>query len=127
MPSWTSRRPGLVHAQRTVACRVAAARASRPSASAGKEATTTGPRDELAVDLPLRENERVELRLQRRLVYSSIYRGDDQLLVSQHAYGIAVDQAPVLYVQRTEGGDLADAYLGAFEQAWADAAAHGGS
>jgi len=100
---------------------------SHLSASAGDEATTADPRDELAVYVPLREKERVELRLQRRLVYSSIYRGDDQLLVSQHAYGVAVDQAPVLYLQRAEGGDLADAYLGAFAQAWADAAAHGGS
>jgi conjugative relaxase-like TrwC/TraI family protein len=100
---------------------------SRPSASAGNEATTADPRDELAVYVPLHEKERLELRLQRRLFYSSIYRGDDQLLVSQHAYGVAGGETPVLYLQRTEGGDLADAYLDAFKQAWAEAAANGGS
>jgi transcriptional regulator with XRE-family HTH domain len=91
--------------------------AERP-ASAGSDASGGEISDELAIYVPLREQGRVELRLQRGIVYSSIYFGDDQLLVSQHAYGIAAGQAPVLYLQRIEDGDMAEAYLNTFEQSW---------
>jgi len=77
--------------------------------------------DELAFYAPLRKEGRIELRFQRSIAYSSIYFGDDQLLVSQHTYGIAAGKAPVLYLQRTQAGDMADAYMGGFEQAWMDA------
>ena len=54
-------------------------------------------------------------------MYSSIYYADEQLLVSQHAYSIPAGQAPVLHLRRAEGGDMAVAYLDAFEHAWSDA------
>jgi transcriptional regulator with XRE-family HTH domain len=93
--------------------------AERP-ASAGSDSSGEIS-DELAVYVPLREQGRVELRLHPGIVYSSIYFGDDQLLVSQHAHGIAAGQAPALYLRRAEDGDMADAYRDAFEQAWRDA------
>jgi len=94
--------------------------AQRP-ASIGRNAAKGDVRDELAIHVLLREEGLVEFRLHRDIVYSSIYFADDQLLVSQHAYGIAADQTPVLYLKRTEDGGIADAYLGAFERAWTDA------
>lgn len=91
------------------------------SASADSNAAMAGVRDELSGYAGLREEGRVQLRLQRRTAHSAIYSGDDQLLVSQRVYGIAAGQAPVLYLQRTEGGEMTDAYLGAFERAWTTA------
>ena len=32
--------------------------------------------------------ENMEIRMHQTLLYNSIYRADDQLLVNQHAYGI---------------------------------------
>jgi hypothetical protein len=95
--------------------------AGQRSASTGSKTARGNVRDELAIHVLLREKGPVELRFHRDILYSSIYFADDQLLVSQHAYGIAADQAPVLYLKRTDDGDMADAYLGAFEQVWTDA------
>jgi hypothetical protein len=91
------------------------------SASADGNAARGDVHNQLAKLVPLREKGLVEFRFHRDTGYSSIYFADDQLLVSQHAYGIAADQVPVLYLIRTEDGDMADAYMGAFEYAWADA------
>ena len=37
----------------------------------------------------------IEIWLHRTVLYNSIYRADDQLLVNQHTYGIPAAQAPV--------------------------------
>jgi hypothetical protein len=55
----------------------------------------------------------VQIRLHRGVLYNSIYRADDQLLVSQHAYGIADQRAPVLHLRSAVGGDLVTAYADA--------------
>jgi transcriptional regulator with XRE-family HTH domain len=62
-----------------------------------------------------------ELRLYRAVLYSSIYRADDQLLVLQHAYGIPVEREPVLYLRSAADGDMATTYLDVFERIWAGA------
>jgi len=49
----------------------------------------------------------VQIRLHQGVLYNSIYRADDQLLVSQHAYGIAHKRLPVLYLRSAADGDLA--------------------
>jgi hypothetical protein len=38
--------------------------------------------------------ENIEIRLHRTVLYNSIYRDDEQLLVNQHTYGIPAAQAP---------------------------------
>ena len=63
----------------------------------------------------------MEIRLHRAVLYNSIYRADDQLLVSQHAYGIADERAPVLYLRSADDGDLVTTYLDAFDRIWAGA------
>ena len=69
----------------------------------------------------LRENGTVEIRLHRAVLYNSIYQADDQLLVSQHAYGIPDERAPVLYLRAADDGDLIATYLDAFERIWTGA------
>jgi transcriptional regulator with XRE-family HTH domain len=74
--------------------------------------------DALAQFGPLLEGGGAEIRLHRDVLYNSIYRADDGLLVSQHAYGIPAGQAPVIHLRRTEDGDMVAAYLESFEGIW---------
>lgn len=59
-----------------------------------------------------------EIRLHRTVLYNSIYRADNQLLVIQHVYGIPADQEPVLYLRSAAAGDMATTYTDAFERIW---------
>ena len=70
---------------------------------------------------PLCAVENIEFRLHRTVLYNSIYRGDDQLLVNQHAYGIPAAQAPVFCLSNTSSSEMAALYLDSFERVWADA------
>jgi transcriptional regulator with XRE-family HTH domain len=87
----------------------------------GGDAPTGSVREALAIYAPLREKGEVKIRLHPGIVYSSIYHADDQLLVSQHAYGTPAGSAPVLQLRRAGDGDMVAAYLDAFEHAWASA------
>lgn len=95
-----------------------------PRRAAGPQdgnAPTSNPRDTPAAYSPLRDNGQVEIRLHRGTIYSSIYYGDEQLLVGPHAYGIPAGRAPVLHLRRVDGGDMVAAYLDAFEHTWSGA------
>ena len=76
----------------------------------------------LALFSGLRENG-AETRLHRTVLYSSIYRADNQLLVTQHVYGIPAERQPVLYLRAEAGGDMTTAYIDVIERIWTSAAA----
>ncbi|MFI6321556.1 XRE family transcriptional regulator [Nonomuraea sp. NPDC050556] len=65
-----------------------------------------------------RRVEGAELRLHRTVLYNSIYRADDQLLVNTHAYGQPAGDAPVLHLRHVPGGDMVGVYLASFEKTW---------
>ncbi|MFE9100391.1 XRE family transcriptional regulator [Actinomadura geliboluensis] len=69
----------------------------------------------------LRDVDGAEIRLHDTVLYNSIYRADDGLLINPHAYGIAASQAPVLQLRRAEDGDMASTYLESFERVWSGA------
>ncbi|MBW8482254.1 helix-turn-helix domain-containing protein [Actinomadura parmotrematis] len=71
---------------------------------------------------PLGEVPGVEIRLHDTVLYASIYRADDDLLINHHVYGVAAASAPVIHVRRVEGGDMASTYLDSFERVWSAAA-----
>ena len=81
-------------------------------------------RNALALFRPLTAVPGVELRLHRAILYNSIYRADDQLLVNQHTYGIPAAHAPVFHIMRTPGGEMAEAYLTSLERVWATGQPH---
>ncbi|WP_433351571.1 XRE family transcriptional regulator [Microtetraspora malaysiensis] len=60
----------------------------------------------------------VEIRLHRTVLYNSIYRGDDQLLVNTHAYGTPAGNAPVLHLRKVLGGGMVATYAESFERVW---------
>jgi transcriptional regulator with XRE-family HTH domain len=62
-----------------------------------------------------------ELRLHQTVLYNSMYRADNQLLLTQHVYGIPSEREPVLYLRSSAIGDMATSYTDAFEQIWARA------
>ncbi|WP_067071673.1 hypothetical protein [Carbonactinospora thermoautotrophica] len=45
---------------------------------------------------PLLAVEGVEVRLHRTVLYNSIFRADDEILVNPHVYGVAVAYTPIL-------------------------------
>jgi hypothetical protein len=64
-----------------------------------------------------------EVRLHRTVLYNSIYRGDDEMLVNPHVYGTAASSAPVVHLRRAAPGDLVDTYVASFERVWGSAEA----
>ena len=64
-------------------------------------------RNALALYRPLRQVEGVEFRLHRTVLYNSIYRADDQVLVNTHVFGVTAAQAPVWHLRRLPAGELA--------------------
>jgi hypothetical protein len=60
----------------------------------------------------------VEIRLHRTVLYNSLYRADDDLLVNQHVYGVAAAFAPVLHLRRQGEGEIFGTYLASFDRVW---------
>ena len=70
---------------------------------------------------PLRDLDGVEIRLHGTVLYTSIYRADDELLVNLHAYGMSAAQAPVFRMHAASADDVAGLYLDSFERVWESA------
>jgi transcriptional regulator with XRE-family HTH domain len=67
---------------------------------------------------PLLATEGAEFRFHRTILYNSIYRGDDQLLVNTHVYGVPAFRAPVWHLRKVAGGEITAIYLESFEKTW---------
>jgi DNA-binding transcriptional regulator YdaS (Cro superfamily) len=78
-------------------------------------------RNALVLYRPLAEQHGVELRLHDTILYNSIYRADDELLVNAHLFGVPAAHAPVLHVVRVSDEGMAETYLDSFERVWASA------
>lgn len=63
----------------------------------------------------------VEIRLHGTILYNSIFRGDDQLFVNTHIYGVMANNAPFFHLHKIPGGAIANSYLESFERVWNDA------
>jgi len=75
-------------------------------------------RNALVLYRPLCEVEGIEIRLHETILYASLYRADDDLLVNPHAYGVTASHAPVLHITHADDGDMASTYLESFERIW---------
>ena len=78
-------------------------------------------RNALTLYRPLHAVENVEIRLHRTVLYNSIYRADDQLLVNQHIYGVPAAHAPVFCLRNSYGSEMTTVYLDSLECVWASA------
>ncbi|MFC0005524.1 helix-turn-helix domain-containing protein [Micromonospora siamensis] len=71
----------------------------------------------LAFYKELRDLENVGIYYHNTILYNSIYRFDDEMLVNTHLYGTPAAYAPVLHLRRLGGGELFDSYLSSFNRA----------
>src|SRR5690606_2731705 len=60
----------------------------------------------------------VQVRTHSTILYNSIYRFDEDLLVNTHVAGAPASQNPVLHVRRIPGGRLWSHYMQSFEWVW---------
>lgn len=82
------------------------------------EAMAAKVRNALVLYKPLRTVDGTEFRFHRTVLYNSIYRADDNLLVNTHIYGLTAAHAPVWHLRKVPGGELVNAYLDSFERVW---------
>lgn len=75
-------------------------------------------RNALVLYRSLRHSENVEFRFHRTVLYNSIYRADDQLLVNTHVYGVTAPHAPVWHLRKVAGGEIVNTYVESFERVW---------
>jgi hypothetical protein len=75
-------------------------------------------RSAIAMFRPLLRVENTEIRLHETILYNSIYRVDEQMLVNTHIYGTMAKNAPVFHLRKIPGGDMVTTYLESFERVW---------
>ncbi|GAA1881991.1 helix-turn-helix domain-containing protein [Actinomadura bangladeshensis] len=75
-------------------------------------------RNALVLYEPLRDLDNVEIRLHDTVLYNSIYRADNDLLINSHAYGIPASHSPVLHLRSTQPTDMATTYQQSFDRVW---------
>lgn len=61
---------------------------------------------------------RIAVRTHGTVPYNSLYRGDDQLLVNAHVWGVNAYAAPVWHLRRHDSGGLFDTYAESFDNVW---------
>jgi transcriptional regulator with XRE-family HTH domain len=64
------------------------------------------------------KEENVEIRLHDTVLYNSLYRADDQLMVNQHIYGLPAAHTPVFSFHATDKSSMLEAYLSTLERIW---------
>ena len=64
----------------------------------------------------LREVENVAVYFHNTILYNSIYRFDDEMLVNTHLYGTPAAYAPVLHLRRLAGGEIFENYSASFNR-----------
>jgi transcriptional regulator with XRE-family HTH domain len=85
------------------------------------EAIAGKVRNAIILFRPLLKIDNIEIRLHGTTLYNSIYRGDEQLLVNTHIYGMMTNNAPTFHLRKIPGGDMASTYLESFEHVWGSA------
>lgn len=58
--------------------------------------------------MPLTGAGGIEIRQHQTVPYSSIYRADSKVVISERAYGVAVARSPVLCLSVTDADDMTD-------------------
>lgn len=67
---------------------------------------------------PLIGSDRISVHQHDTTLYNSIYRCDDDMLVSTHVYGAVAYEAPVLHLRRLNGGAMFAGYAASFDAVW---------
>ncbi len=62
-----------------------------------------------------------EFRQHTTVLYNSIYRADDEMLINPHLYGLPARLTALLHLRREPGAEFFAAYRSSFERVWAAA------
>lgn len=73
---------------------------------------------------PLLSQENFELRYQDVPLYNSVFRFDDDMLMTPHLYATNGSQAPMLHLRRLGPEGLFDRFLSHFDGIWDDSRPH---
>jgi hypothetical protein len=84
----------------------------------GIESLEAKIKNALVMYRPLFNIDGIEFRLHRTVLYNSIYRADDQLLVNTHIYSFPASEAPVFHLRRVAGGSMVSTYVESFDHVW---------
>ena len=84
----------------------------------GRAETIGEIRNALELYKPLLNRPGVNLRLHDAVLYNSMFRADDQLLVNQHVYGIPAGQTPVYHLRRVDDDGMFSFYMESFAEVW---------
>lgn len=76
----------------------------------------------LAYFRELRDVSGIEIRTHGTVLYNSIYRFDDEMIVNPHVYGKMAAHAPALHLHKLAAGTLFTTYAESFDAVWAQAA-----
>ncbi|MEU8321175.1 helix-turn-helix transcriptional regulator [Nonomuraea sp. NPDC048881] len=90
----------------------------------GAEVMAARVKNALALYRALLDVQGVEIRLHHTVLYNSIYRADDQILVNSHAYGTPAANAPVMHLTHTDDQGPASTYVASFTRIWTTARPH---
>jgi hypothetical protein len=74
----------------------------------------------LAWHRPIFGSPNVSIGLHSTVLYNSILRFDDQMLVNPHIYSIPAFRAPIIHLRRIQGGPLFQTYAECFERIWSE-------
>ena len=67
---------------------------------------------------PLFGVEGIDLRFHQTRMYNSIFRGDDQMFVTPHLYGLKGYRAPLLHLHRSTDDGMFGGLMAHFERIW---------
>ncbi|GGI76768.1 hypothetical protein GCM10011581_12350 [Saccharopolyspora subtropica] len=73
---------------------------------------------------PLANVPGVEVRTHGTVLYNSIYRFDDEMIVNPHVYGKIASHAPAMHLRRLSAGALFTTYAESFDAVWESARPH---
>nr|CEL23227.1 hypothetical protein [Kibdelosporangium sp. MJ126-NF4]CTQ94390.1 hypothetical protein [Kibdelosporangium sp. MJ126-NF4] len=60
----------------------------------------------------------MEIWIHGTILYNSLYRFDEDMLVNTHVYGFGAAVARVLHLRRLSAGDLFETYSESYENVW---------
>jgi hypothetical protein len=63
----------------------------------------------------------IDIRTHGTVLYNSIFRFDDEMIVNPHVYGKIAAHAPALHLRRLSAGDLFTTYADSFTAVWENA------
>lgn len=67
---------------------------------------------------PILGTENLEVGFHSTVLYNSILRFDDQMLINPHIYSMPAFRAPVIHLRKIQGGPLFETYAESFDRVW---------